>query len=179
MELFSLLVKKRKVFLVIDEAHCILDWGQDFRPDYAQIYQLRSVVECTVLALSATVIEQGRAQISKNLQMRSYRTVTGSPAKDNTRIVLIVEKRPSPTAKGNSAVTPYDFIFKPLIEELKDKLNSFPITIIYFKSSNWLGYGYEMVRRLLGAHFYSGEQSSENARVAMYHTKMEKDSGQV
>jgi len=56
--------------------------------------------------------------------MRSYRTVTGSPAKDN--IVLIIEKRPSPTAKGNSAVTPYDYIFKPLIEELKDKLNSFP-----------------------------------------------------
>jgi len=36
-----------------------------------------------------------------------------------------------------------------------------------------------MAKRLLGAHFFSGEQSSENARVAMYHAKMEKDSGQV
>jgi len=66
------------------------------RSYYAQIYQLRSVVEGIILALSATVTDQGRTQIAKTLQMRSYKTVTGCPAKDN--IVLIVEKRPSPTA---------------------------------------------------------------------------------
>src|SRR5574344_214553 len=41
-------------YLVVDEAHCISQWGYDFRPDYLKIGDLRQRVEAPVIALTAT-----------------------------------------------------------------------------------------------------------------------------
>ena len=167
----------RKIYLVVDEAHCILEWGEDFRKDYQQLFELRSIFKCTVLALSATITHESMQKIAKSLHVPTYEIVSACPAKDN--IVLMVKRRPSPTAKGNTAVTPYDYIFKPIIDQLHEELDSFKTTIIYCKSMQWLGHGYEMARRLLGESFFKGESKPENARVVMYHSSMEKESGKV
>ncbi|WAR08767.1 RECQ-like protein, partial [Mya arenaria] len=142
-------MNERKTFLVIDEAHCVLEWGDDFRPNYKQLANLRSVFVCNVLALSATV---------------TYcECVCAPPTKAN--IELIVLKRPSATARGNCASTPYDYIFERVLHELNDLGSQFPITVIYCKSMQWIGYGYQLAREILNNKFYVCDQIPENARL--------------
>lgn len=54
-QLFLQYVREMNVsFIVVDEAHCISQWGYDFRPDYLQIGELREIVDAPVIALTAT-----------------------------------------------------------------------------------------------------------------------------
>lgn len=50
------------------------------------------------------------------------------------------------------------------------------VIIVYFKTMEWIGYSYEMARRLLGKDFLVAEQ---NPRVMMFHSSMDKDSGKL
>ena len=55
-------------FITVDEAHCICQWGYDFRPSYLQIAQVRKVKpDCPMLALTATATPEVAADIQKNL----------------------------------------------------------------------------------------------------------------
>ena len=45
-------------YIVVDEAHCISQWGYDFRPDYLSIGSLREIVDAPVIALTATATPQ-------------------------------------------------------------------------------------------------------------------------
>ena len=45
-------------YIVVDEAHCISQWGYDFRPDYLNIGSLRELVDAPVIALTATATPQ-------------------------------------------------------------------------------------------------------------------------
>lgn len=54
-QLFRSYVQEMKIsYIVVDEAHCISQWGYDFRPDYLQIGKLREMVDAPVIALTAT-----------------------------------------------------------------------------------------------------------------------------
>lgn len=56
--------------IVVDEAHCISQWGYDFRPDYLQIGQIRERVDAPVLALTATATPQVCEDIMGRLAFR-------------------------------------------------------------------------------------------------------------
>ena len=57
--------------LTIDEAHCISEWGHDFRPDYMEIAAFRNEFkEAVCLALTATATKQVQADIVKNLKLK-------------------------------------------------------------------------------------------------------------
>ena len=56
----------------IDEAHCISEWGHDFRPDYLEIRSIRNLFpKAVMLALTATATEQVRQDIIRNLSLQS------------------------------------------------------------------------------------------------------------
>lgn len=58
-------------FITVDEAHCICQWGYDFRPSYLQIAQVRNVKpNCPVLALTATATPEVTKDIQKNLRFK-------------------------------------------------------------------------------------------------------------
>ena len=54
-------------YIVVDEAHCISQWGYDFRPDYLQIGRLREIVDAPVIALTATATPQVAEDIMNRL----------------------------------------------------------------------------------------------------------------
>ena len=55
----------------IDEAHCISEWGHDFRPEYRQLAQLRDTFPSVpMMALTATATERVRGDIVKHLRLR-------------------------------------------------------------------------------------------------------------
>ncbi|WP_242917496.1 RecQ family ATP-dependent DNA helicase [Pontibacter liquoris] len=69
-ELFQERVKRMKVrLLAVDEAHCISQWGYDFRPPYLQLAELReSLPGVPVIALTATATEQVKQDIQAQLR---------------------------------------------------------------------------------------------------------------
>ncbi|MFM2082410.1 MAG: hypothetical protein RL380_1101, partial [Verrucomicrobiota bacterium] len=65
-------LKKWNVNLfAIDEAHCVSEWGHDFRPEYRQLATVRAQFpHVPFMALTATATERVRADIVKQLQLR-------------------------------------------------------------------------------------------------------------
>src|SRR5438094_7255860 len=65
--------------LAIDEAHCISEWGHDFRPEYRELKKLRThFPDVPVIALTATATERVRADIVKQLKLRDPRCYVAS-----------------------------------------------------------------------------------------------------
>lgn len=56
--------------LAVDEAHCISEWGHDFRPAYREIGRVRGAVGAPVLALTATATPRVRVDIEGSLALR-------------------------------------------------------------------------------------------------------------
>ncbi|MBR1445761.1 MAG: DEAD/DEAH box helicase, partial [Alloprevotella sp.] len=71
-ELFRSKVQRMGVsFVTVDEAHCISQWGYDFRPAYLEIAQLRTLLpDAPVLALTATATPAVCDDICRQLQFR-------------------------------------------------------------------------------------------------------------
>jgi len=58
--------------LTIDEAHCISEWGHDFRPEYRQLAEIRKLLkESVCLAITATATEKVRSDIKKMLKLKT------------------------------------------------------------------------------------------------------------
>jgi ATP-dependent DNA helicase RecQ len=83
-------LKKLSVsFFAIDEAHCISQWGHDFRPEYRQLKKLREIFPgCAIAALTASATQQVRHDIVEQLQLRDPVRAILSFRRDNLSYVV-------------------------------------------------------------------------------------------
>jgi ATP-dependent DNA helicase RecQ len=90
-ENIQLLKQIRISFYAIDEAHCISEWGHDFRPEYRRIRPLvKEIGKAPLIALTATATPKVQQDIQKNLGMMDARVFKTSFNREN----LYYEIRP-------------------------------------------------------------------------------------
>jgi ATP-dependent DNA helicase RecQ len=81
--------------LAIDEAHCVSEWGHDFRPEYRQLAKLRTVLpEVPLMALTATATERVRDDIVKHLKLHDPATFVASFNRPNLTYRVIPKDQP-------------------------------------------------------------------------------------
>ena len=87
---FRTLLRGLSVGLVaVDEAHCISEWGHDFRPSYRRIAAVRRRLGCPFLALTASATPAVRADIANNLRLRDPFVVVRSFDRPNLRWAVV------------------------------------------------------------------------------------------
>jgi ATP-dependent DNA helicase RecQ len=81
--------------LAVDEAHCISEWGHDFRPEYRQLAELRKLFpETPMMALTATATGRVRADIVKLLKLREPHCYVASFNRPNLIYRVLAKNKP-------------------------------------------------------------------------------------
>lgn len=125
-----LLLKQIKIsFYAVDEAHCISEWGHDFRPEYRRINSLvNEIGKAPVIALTATATPKVQSDIQKNLGMMHARVFKSSFNRPNlyyeVRPKINIDKEIIKFLKNNDGKTGIIYcLSRKKVEEIAEFLN--------------------------------------------------------
>jgi ATP-dependent DNA helicase RecQ len=80
-------------FFAIDEAHCISEWGHDFRPEYRRLREIfEAISDVPIIALTATATPKVQHDIQKNLNMLDAKIFKDSFNRDNLFYEVLPKK---------------------------------------------------------------------------------------
>ncbi|OWF56762.1 Werner syndrome ATP-dependent helicase [Mizuhopecten yessoensis] len=158
--------KKNIIALVVDEVHCISEWGEDFRNELRHLHELRSAIRNPVLALTATSTEAVKQDIKKYLQIDDAIVIYRSP--DRPNIFIDFTKAESTDLEGN---------FYWLLSHLREKNSAAKKIIVHCRSADKVAEVYILLRRNLGLDAYvDGIKDSSHALVEMFHRSIHDES---
>ncbi|MFT5356781.1 MAG: ATP-dependent DNA helicase RecQ, partial [Polyangiales bacterium] len=94
------LKRRRPGFVAIDEAHCVSQWGHDFRPEYMQLAELREFSDGPMMAVTATATPRVLKELVKRLGLESPHVVRGDFRRPNLSFgVELIAKHDVRTAR--------------------------------------------------------------------------------
>jgi ATP-dependent DNA helicase RecQ len=80
--------------LAIDEAHCISEWGHDFRPEYRRLAEVRDLLpEAPMIAVTATATHRVRSDVMAQLKLRSPRLFVASFNRPNLTYSILAKRK--------------------------------------------------------------------------------------
>ncbi|MGH8095571.1 MAG: RecQ family ATP-dependent DNA helicase [Chthoniobacterales bacterium] len=95
--------------IAIDEAHCISEWGHDFRPEYRELVRLREILpQVPIMALTATATERVRGDILEQLKLRGPRCYVASFDRPNLTYRVVPKSAPYEQLLGFLRARPND-----------------------------------------------------------------------
>ena len=150
-EFLEVLAQRNVRLLVVDEAHCISEWGHDFRPDYTRLAEFRELVGApTTIALTATATPAVQQDIIRQLGLEPEEIQLFHSGIDRPNLELLVHEVYSPDQK-------YDH----LLRVTDDPLVQSGSAILYFT----------LIRTLLE---YSSRLREDRIQHVVYHGDLDR-----
>ena len=89
-------------FFAVDEAHCISEWGHDFRPEYRRLREMMDIInpDIPVIALTATATPKVQSDILKNLGLRDPNIFISSFNRSNLYYEIVPKVKKEQTVKS-------------------------------------------------------------------------------
>ncbi len=92
-EFLEVIAKRQVALLAVDEAHCVSEWGHDFRPDYTRLDEFRKLLgNPTTIALTATATPDVQADIVRQLGLTTDEMTLFHEGIDRPNLRLTVEQ---------------------------------------------------------------------------------------
>ena len=162
--------QKRVSCLVFDEVHCMSQWGEEFRPDYKEMAQLRSFFKESVLAVTATSTPKMKDDVISLLQLEEEKTVIISRSEDRPNIFISCQKK---------TTNEYKTELEWLIEHLRENGISSKKTIIHCRSVDTVSEIFISLKDAQGEYAYVDKTPNvDNLLIEMYHKCTHKTSKQ-
>ena len=154
-ELTNLHRRNKLARIVIDEAHCVSQWGHDFRPDYKSLGETRRQFPgVPVMALTATATENVKADVIHNLSMQSCEIFSSSFNRPNLSYTVIHKKGATKAA------------FQDILQKVKVQYKNKPGIIYCLSRKNCEDLARDLLEQGVQAHFYhAGMPANERTEI--------------